>query len=123
MSKTVLIAESNSLFAQALVDIVSFLGYEVVASTSKSAEVQSLTEKFMPDLLIYDFNLSEPSIKSLTDLKPLKKQFPNMKIFFLGFHEAADTFEKMAKNAGYDGFYNKFESRDGFIEKLRLILP
>ena len=121
MGKTVLIAESNHIFLEVLADMLIVLGFSVVAKTIKQSEIRALTEKYMPDLLIYDFNLADRWVQGFDDLKPLKKKFPKMKIYVLGFHDAADEFEKMIKNHGFDGFLNKLDSRDGLVEKINLI--
>lgn len=122
MPPTVLIAEKNKLFLEVLKGISSTLGFSVVATTSNEFDIEALAIKAKPDLLVYDMQLSRDGM-TLTDLKNLKKQLPQIKILVMGFHEATRQLVEAILNAGFDGFWSKFGNRDEFIKKLKTLFP
>jgi DNA-binding NarL/FixJ family response regulator len=87
------------------------LGFSVVGKTSKLSDVENLVVETKPDLLIFDLNLSEKGKSKLTNLKPLKKQAPKMKILAIGFHEAVDEYLEKFKDIGFDEYFSKFSNR------------
>ena len=66
MSRTVLIAESNTIFLEALVGILSLWGFTVVGTTTKRAEVVALVRKTHPDLLLLDCDLASNGLSQPT---------------------------------------------------------
>ena len=122
MPPTVLIAEKNKLFLEVLKGISSTLGFSVVATTSNEFDIEALAIKAKPDLLVYDMQLSRDGM-TLTDLKNLKKQLPQIKILVMGFHEATPQLVEAILNAGFDGFWSKFGNRESFIKQLGLLSP
>ena len=122
MPATVLIAEKNRLFLEVLRGIYSPLGFSVVGTTSNEFDIEALVIKVKPDLLVYDMQLSRDLMR-LTDLKNLKKQFPQMKVLVTGFYEESAEFAAEILNAGFDGFWSKFGKRESFIKQLGLFFP
>lgn len=123
MSKTVLIAESNKVYIEALAGTLSDLGFSVVGTTSKKTDLVALAQKTMPDLLVYDFGLSTGGIAGLSDLKRLKARLPKMKILVVSIQEATDQYVEKIFDSGVDGYWNKFDDRAGFLETLNLLFP
>jgi DNA-binding NarL/FixJ family response regulator len=123
MSKAVLIAEANEVFIDALADTLSDLGFAVVGKTRQAASVEDLVMQTRPDLLLFDLHLAGNGKSILTDLKHLKEKIPGLKILALVFHEANDHFAEEIKNGGFDGFWNKFDSRTALIELLSTLFP
>jgi len=123
MPKTVVIAESNKIMIEALEGILSVFGFSVIGTTSKKSDVTALTRKTRPDLLIFDFNLSENGVPGLSEIKLLKEQFPELKILVMGFQEALDEFAEQIIEAGFDGFFSKFDTHDSLLNKLKTIFP
>jgi len=122
MPPTVLIAEKNKLFLEVLKGISSSLGLNVVGTTSNEFDIKGLAIKTKPDLLVYDMQLSRDGMR-LTDLKNLKQQIPQMKILVMGFHEATPQFTEGILNAGCNGFWSKFGSREELMRELKVIFP
>ena len=122
MSKSALIAETNKILIESLAGTLSNFGFKVIGTTSEESDIVDLTLKTRPDLLAFDFRLSRDGVK-LTDLKRLKVQLPQMKIIVMRFHEAANQFAELILKAGFDAFWNKSDSRDAFIQKLKLLFP
>ena len=118
MPKTALIAESNKMFTTVLTDVLTFLGFTVVATTSEKAEMFELANQLHPNLLLFDLGLSENGAAGLPDLNALKRSTPGLKILVLGFSEVAAEFSKVITDCGLDGFWNKSDSRNEFIQKL-----
>ena len=52
MAKSVLIAESNTVFLEVLAGSLSLLGFVVVGTTSQMSDLISLSSETKPDLLI-----------------------------------------------------------------------
>jgi DNA-binding NarL/FixJ family response regulator len=121
MTPTVLIAESNHVFLEALSATLSILGYSVVGTTSEKSEVAALAQKVQPDLLLYDFNLSDKGIEELADVKRLKAQMPKLKVLIIGYLDWTAEFEKKLREAGLDGFWNKYDNHAGFQNALKLL--
>jgi DNA-binding NarL/FixJ family response regulator len=90
MAKSVLIAESNTVFLEVLAGSLSLLGFDVVGTTSQMSNLISLYSETKPDLLIFDTHMSSDETKSSSDLQHLKELMPGMKIIALGYHEAFD---------------------------------
>jgi DNA-binding NarL/FixJ family response regulator len=123
MRATVLIAEKNKLILEALESTLSVLGFTVVGTTSRRSEIEALTLVARPELLVYDMHLSDNGKAGLADLKVLKKQLPNMKILLLSFHEATHQFAAEILKAGFDGYWGKFNARDGLVNELNVLFP
>jgi DNA-binding NarL/FixJ family response regulator len=121
MSSTVLIAESNPVFLEALSAALSILSYSVVGTTSEKSEVAALAQQTQPDLLLYDFNLSDNGIDGLADVKRLKAQMPKLKVLVIGYLDWTAEFENKLREAGLDGFWNKYDSHAGFQNALKLL--
>ena len=118
MPKTVLIADASQFFSTAISSVLTTLGYRVVGATSEKSEVVALARKNRPDLLILDYGMVSENTG-----KQLKEQLPEMKIFVLGFEEAFEGFIEEILRAGFDGFWNKYDDRGGFLEALNTIFP
>lgn len=123
MSTTVLIAESNNFLLDTLKIVFSLLGFTVIGTTSKISDIDTLALKTKPDLLVFDLHLPREGMPGTTNLKHLKEQLPEMKILALGIHEATDQFAETILNAGFDGFWNKYDNRAGFIKILNSLFP
>ena len=123
MSKTVLIAESNKVFLEALAGTLSFLGFGVVGKTTKMDQAIDLARETRPDLLIFDLHLSKDGLAGCSDLKVLKEQRPEMKILALGCHEAVDKILAESLKAGFDGFWSKYDTYAGLVKTINLLLP
>lgn len=123
MRATVLIAEKNELILEALEGTLSLLGFTVVGKTSKRSDLEELVFTTKPDLLVYDMHLQSHGKAGLADLNPLKAQLPKLKILGLSFLEAGHQFAAEILNAGFDGYWNKFNSREMLVEKLNILFP
>ena len=123
MSKTVLIAESNNFLLEALTGVLSRSGFIVTGTTSTKTEIGALALKTRPNLLLFDFSLLSGGMAELTDFIKLKEQLPEMKILILGFHEATDQFAETILNAGFDGFWNKYDTTAGLKKILNFLFP
>ena len=121
MTPTVLIAESNPVFLEALSATLPILGYSVVGTTSEKSEVAALAHQVQPDLLLHDVNLSDNGIDGLADIKRLKTQMPKLKVLVLGYLDWTAEFESKLREAGLDGFWNKYDNHAGFQNALKLL--
>jgi DNA-binding NarL/FixJ family response regulator len=121
MSPTILLAEKNRDILEILETTLSHAGFNVVATASKSSDVEDLAFETKPKILIYDLHLSENGKKGLKGLKHIKELFPGMKIFLLSFHESTRQLEKEILDAGFNGIWSKFDSRDELIKKLKAL--
>jgi len=118
LPRTVLVAESNAYLLEMLSGILSANGFEVVGETSQPSEVAALAEAHKPDLLIYDFNLSDGGMAGLSNLQNAKTSQLQMKILVLGFQDATREFVAAVVSSGCDAFCNKFESQAGLLKTL-----
>ena len=123
MTKTVLIAESNNFFLEALTSVFSLTGFNVVGTTSKRFDIDDLAIKARPDLLVFDFRLSSGGMAGLIGILQLKEQLPEMKILVLAFHEATDQFTEAIFNAGFDGFWDKYDDTAVLKKILNFLFP
>jgi len=123
MLKTVLIAESNDIFLEALAGTFSLLGYTVVGKTNRGSEGLTLARKVKPDLLLFDLGLLNGNAGGMAELKALKEQFPGLKILVLGSHEGVDDVMEHIVNAGFDGYWNKFGDRNTLLDALKFQSP
>jgi DNA-binding NarL/FixJ family response regulator len=122
MSKSVLIAETNKVFSEAMADALSLLDFVVVGTTSKKSEVAALAQETKPDLLIFNCHLSGDEA-GFSDLKHLKEQLPEMKIIAIGIHEVLDEIRGNFLAAGFDGYWNKYDNWSGLLKQLSLLFP
>lgn len=120
---TVLIAESNRIFLEALKVILSFAGFDVVANTSESSEVPTLARKYLPDLLIYDLGLAREGVAGLSELADLKKEIAGMKVLVIGCYEIEDAISENIIEMGLDGFWNKYAHSSGLKKTLAYLFP
>lgn len=119
MSKSILIAESHAYLREALSGLLSASGFTVVGETSRQSEVPALARTLKPDLLVYDFNLSDDGVAGLSELNTLRAEQPAMKIMVLGLQDATDEFVAAVVKSGCDAFWNKFESQSGPVKTLK----
>ena len=123
MAKSVLIAESNKVFSDALAGALSLLGFVVVGTTSKRSEANALALETKPDLLIFNCHLSGDETAGFSDLQHLKEQLPEMKIIALGYHEVFDEAMEKFLKVGFDGYWNKYDDWAGFLKQLTILFP
>jgi DNA-binding NarL/FixJ family response regulator len=123
MSRTVLIAESHKFLLEVLTAMLSLLGFSVVCNTSKRGDVEALTIKTRPELLLFDFNLPGAGEAGDPDLKRLKAQIPEMKILGLGYQDLTDEVVERMLNTGFDGFCSKYAKRSGFLKAINALFP
>lgn len=122
MPKTVLVAESNSYLLETLSSLLATCGFKVVGETSQPSEVAILSRVLKPDLLIFDFNLSNDGLAGLSDLQTLKAKQPELKILVIGYQDATDEFVDAVIQNGCDAFCNKFDSRAGLMKTLHTLV-
>jgi DNA-binding NarL/FixJ family response regulator len=122
MAKSVLIAETNKVFSEAMAGALSLLGFVVVGTTSKRSVANAIAIETKPDLLIYDCHLSGDD-EGFSDLKHLKEQLPEMKIIALGYHENFEGVLERFLNIGFHGYWNKYDDWAGFLKQLKILLP
>ena len=123
MAKSVLIAESNKVFSEAMAGALSLLGFVVVGTTSKRSVANALAQETKPDLLIFNCHLSGDETAGFSDLKHLKEQLPEMKIIALGYHEGFDEFMGKSLTAGFDGYWNIYDNWAGLLKQLKILFP
>ena len=123
MTKSVLIAESNKIFSEALGGALSLLGFVVVGTTSKKSGVNDLALETKPDLLIFNCRLSGDETAGFSDLQHLKEQLPEMKIIALGYHDVVDDVMRKFLKAGFDGYWNIYDNWAGFLKQLKILFP
>ena len=121
-AKRILIAESNAFFANAIADLLSGTGGDVIATTPEKSEILGLVQELEPDLLIVDYDMAKGDKAGNPGIEAIKEYLPGTKILVLGFHEAADAFVESLLQKGFDGFYNKFDSSDGLQKALNALL-
>jgi DNA-binding NarL/FixJ family response regulator len=123
MSRTVLIAESHKFLLEVLTAMLSLLGFSVVYNTSNRRDIEALTLKTKPQLLLFDSNLPGAGEAGDPDLKRLKAQIPELKILGLGHQDLTDEIvERMLKH-GFDGFCSKYDQRSGFLKAISALFP
>jgi CheY-like chemotaxis protein len=118
MPKKVLIAESNPLLLEAFENVLTFWGFLPVATTPRRSDVAALAEKFNPDILLVDSNLSGDGLAGLAEIKRLKEQIPRLKIVVVGYQEPQEEYDKKFREDGFDGFWNKFDPQSELLEIL-----
>lgn len=122
MTKTVLVAESNAYLLEVLSELLKASGFAVAGETTQKSDVVNMARALKPDLLIYDFNLSDEGIGGLAELQTVKKELPRMKILVLGFQDATEEFVDAVLKYGCDAFCNKFESQTGLLGVLNMLV-
>jgi DNA-binding NarL/FixJ family response regulator len=122
MAKSVLIAESNKIFSEAIAGALSLLGFVVVGTTSKRSVANVLALETKPELLIFNCHLLGDESDS-SDLKHLKEQLPEIKIIALGCHEVFDEIRGNFLAAGFDGYWNIYDNWAGFLKQLKILFP
>jgi len=120
MAKSVLIAESNTVFLEVLADSLSLLGFDVVGTTSQMSDLISLASEIKPDLLIFDTHISDETA-SFSDLQHLKELMPGMKIIAMGYHEAIDEIMEKFLGVGLNGYWSKYDNEAGLLRLLKLV--
>jgi CheY-like chemotaxis protein len=124
MAKSVLIAESNKAFSDALAGALSLLGFVVVGTTYKISEVAALAQETKPDLLILDCHMLGGETASISDLQHLKERLPKkIKIIALGVHENFEGVLERFLNVGFHGYWNKYDNWAGFLKQLSILFP
>jgi DNA-binding NarL/FixJ family response regulator len=123
MSKSVLIAETNKVFSEAIAGALSLLDFVVVGTTSKKSEVAALAQETKPDLLIIDCHMPNDETASFSNLKHLKEQLPEMKIIALGCHENFEGPLERFLNVGFHGYWNIYDDWAGFLKQLGILFP
>lgn len=123
MSRTVLIAESHKFLLEVLTAMLSLLGFSVVCNTSNRSDIEALTLKTKPHLLLFDSSLPGAGEAGDPDLKQLKAKIPKMKILGLGDQELTDEIVKRMLNNGFDGFCSKYDQRSGFLKAINALFP
>ena len=123
MAISVLIAETNKVFSEAVAGALSLLGFVVVGTTSERSEVATLAQETKPDLIIFDCHMPNDETAGFSDLKHLKEQLPKMKIIALGCHEIFDEIRGNFLAAGFDGYWNKYDNLAGFLKQLKILFP
>ena len=122
MAKSVLIAESNKIFSEAMADCLLLLDFVVVGTTSKKSVANALALEMKPDLLIYNGHLSGDDA-GFSDLQHLKEQLPEMKIIVLGYDDLSNEVMGTFSKAGFDGYWNKYDSWAGLLKQLKILFP
>jgi DNA-binding NarL/FixJ family response regulator len=120
MAKSVLIAESNTVFLEVLAGSLSLLGFDVVGTTSQMSDLISLASETKPDLLIFDTHISDETA-SFSDLQHLKELMPGMKIVAMGYHEAIDEIMEKFLGVGLNGYWSKYDNEAGLLRLLKLV--
>jgi len=120
-AKRILIAETNDYFANAIANLLSGTGGDVVATTPEKSEIVDLVQKLEPDLLIVDYDMAKGE-NGQPGIEAIKEYLPDTKILVLGFHEAVGEFVESLLEKGFDGFYNKFDSSEGLLKALNALL-
>jgi DNA-binding NarL/FixJ family response regulator len=120
MAKSVLIAESNTVFLEVLAGSLSLLGFDVVGTTSQMSDLISLASETKPDLLIFDTHISDETA-SFSDLQHLKELMPGMKIIAMGYHEAIDEIMEKFLGVGLNGYWSKYDNEAGLLRLLKLV--
>jgi DNA-binding NarL/FixJ family response regulator len=123
MSKTVLIAESHKFLLEVLTAMMSLLGFSVVCNTSNRHDIEALTLKTKPQLLLFDSSLPGAGEAGDPDLKQLKAQIPDLKILGLGSQDLTDEIVKRMLNNGFDGYCSKYDQRSGFLKAISALFP
>ena len=98
----ILIVDDHELARQAMRLIVSAdSAFEIVGEAANGQEALTLTEKWMPDLILMD--ISMPGMGGLEATKQIKERFPYVKIVVVTVSDdVSDLFEAFKKGAqGY----------------------
>lgn len=117
MPISVLIAEKNSLMRKALSGTLTALGYTVVGQTASGAEVATLVEQHVPNVLLLDVNLIDEGI-SKTEMARLKEQFVGLKIVILTLCGLEDFIHDEEPIDFANGFWDKYDGSDGLLKIL-----
>ena len=123
MQTSVLIATSDRSFSDALAARLSFEGFSVVGTTTKRTETEGLVEANPGAILIYDLNLSDCALGSMTNIIWLKNRYPDLKILGIGFHESICDLKKLLQSCGFDDYWCKLEGLSDLLGKMRAFTP
>lgn len=115
----VLIVDDHHHAREAVHDILSKeMSFEVIAEGKNGLEAITLTEEWMPDLILMDINM--PLMDGLEATKQIKDKFPYVKIVMMTVSDdITDLFEAVKKGA--QGYLLKNLSPDSWHEYLKAV--
>ncbi len=93
--------------------------YAVVGSANSIRELFSVIREQKPDLTLLDLNIAGENI--LDHIEDLKTRFPKVKTLIISSYDA-NTFVKIAKEKGVDGYILKNTNKAQFLEVLEKIM-
>jgi DNA-binding NarL/FixJ family response regulator len=115
----ILIADQNTLFAEAITVALEGLGMSVVGIASSGAEALASLERSMPDLILMDIDLPDGS--GLTAGRAILERWPVARIIALTALDDRSAVDE-ALRLGFRGYVSKDISVSKFVNWIRMVL-
>jgi two-component system nitrate/nitrite response regulator NarL len=115
----ILIADENTLFAEAIAVSLKGLGMSVVGIASSGAEALAALERSMPDLILMDVGL--PGGSGLTAGRAILERWPAARIIALTALDDRSAVDE-ALRLGFRGYVSKDTSVSKFVNWIRMVL-
>lgn len=116
--KKILVADDDTAILQVIKLILEESGYAVYA-VSDGSKVVDQVNKTKPDVILLDIWMSGYDGRDLSQTLKAKKETKNIPIIVVSAHNET---ERMAKEAGADGFISKPFDMDYLLETVRKYL-
>jgi two-component system, NarL family, nitrate/nitrite response regulator NarL len=114
----ILIADENTLFAEAITVSLEGLGMSVVSIASSGAEALASLERSMPDLILMDVGLPG---NGLTVGRAILERWPTARIIALTALDDRSAVDE-ALRLGFRGYVSKDTSVSKFVNWIRMVL-
>lgn len=115
----IVVADDHAIVRKGLVQILSDTEHlRVVGEAENAADAMRVVRQESPDVLLLD--VAMPGKSGIEALKPLKQEFPRLKILVLSMYPE-DQFGVRAIKAGALGYLNKASAPDRLIEAVERV--
>jgi DNA-binding NarL/FixJ family response regulator len=118
MKKTsVLLADRHPALVESLRDLLETMFETVVIVSNEKSLIETL-DRFGPDLVVVDLEMSVTGVQNVADL--LNRYDPELKFIVLSTHEGREVMEK-CKSSGASGYILKRSSAGNLIKAVEAV--
>jgi len=113
------LVDDHKLFREGVKRILSYEStFEVVAEADDGEEVNSLVEKYQPDVVLMDINM--PEVNGIEATKELLQNNQDIKVIILSIHDD-ESYVTHALQTGAQGYLLKEMDTESLMEAIRVV--
>jgi DNA-binding NarL/FixJ family response regulator len=116
----IVIADENKKYGKAMAEFLESNGYDVLGIASNERDLFTMLKQRKPNILIYDFFISQDVYRFASTMEKIKGLLPNVKTLISSVDDYLEL-KKVSRESGAKGFWVKTMKVESLLDMVKKV--